>query len=73
MQSVIVPAAEYQPTRRFKVVTAQSIHPIRFGRLIEQMSDWVWTTIEPVGIDAGDRPFTADTTTIAGSSTASAA
>lgn len=73
VQSVIVPAAEYQPTRRFKVVTAQSIHPIRFGRLIEQMSDWVWTTIEPVGIDSSDRPFTADTTTIASSSTASAA
>lgn len=52
VQSVIVPAVEYQPTRRFKVVTANSIHPIRFGRLIEQMSDWVWTTIEPMGIES---------------------
>jgi hypothetical protein len=24
------------------------------------MSDWVWTTIEPVGIDASDRPYTGD-------------
>ncbi len=73
VQSVIVPAVEYQPTKRFKVVTAQSIHPIRFGRLIEQMSDWVWTTIEPVDIDAGDRPYASDHTTIAGGNTASAA
>jgi hypothetical protein len=51
VQSVVIPANEYQPTRRFKVVTASSIHPIRFGRLIEQMADWVWTTIEPMGID----------------------
>ncbi|MEP7061938.1 MAG: hypothetical protein ABI881_06050 [Betaproteobacteria bacterium] len=72
VQSVIVPAAEYQPTKRFKVVTTQSIHPIRFGRLIEQMSDWVWATIEPVGIDANDRPFAGDAT-IAGRNTASAA
>jgi hypothetical protein len=72
VQSVIVPAVEYQPTKRFKVVTAQSIHPIRFGRLIEQMSDWVWTTIEPVGIDASDRPFTGDAT-IPGKNAASAA
>ncbi|MBS0321569.1 MAG: hypothetical protein JSR18_13575 [Proteobacteria bacterium] len=52
VQSVIVPAVEYQPTKRFKIVTASSIHPIRFGRLIEQMADWVWTTIEPLGLDA---------------------
>jgi hypothetical protein len=73
VQSVIVPAVEYQPTKRFKVVTAQSIHPIRFGRLIEQMSEWVWTTIEPVEIDASDKPFTTGNATIPGGSTASAA
>jgi hypothetical protein len=73
VQSVIVPAIEYQPTKRFKVVTANSIHPIRFGRLIEQMTDWVWTTIEPVGIDAGDRPFAEGATTVTGTPKASAA
>ncbi len=73
VQSVIVPAIEYQPTKRFQVVTASSIHPIRFGRLIEQMSDWVWTTIEPVGVDASDRPFASGPTTITGKNTASAA
>jgi hypothetical protein len=73
VQSVIVPAIEYQPTKRFKVVTANSIHPIRFGRLIEQMTDWVWTTIEPVGIDAGDRPFAEGATTVTGTPKTSAA
>jgi len=73
VQSVIVPAVEYQPTKRFQVVTAHSIHPIRFGRLIEQMSDWVWTTIEPVDVDASDRPFTSDAPTITGKNAASAA
>ncbi len=72
VQSVIVPAVEYQPTRRFKVVTAQSIHPIRFGRLIEQMADWVWTTIEPVAVDASHRPF-AEGATLPGKDAASAA
>ncbi len=73
VQSVIVPAVEYQPTRRFKVVTAQSIHPIRFGRLIEQMSDWVWTTIETVGTDSSERPRDSGDTTQGGANAASAA
>jgi hypothetical protein len=74
VQSVIVPAVEYQPARRSKVVTPQSIHPIRFGRLIEQMADWVWTTIEMVGVDASERASGGDgDTTIKGGSAASAA
>jgi hypothetical protein len=75
VQSVIVPAIEYQPARRFKVVTPQSIHPIRFGRLIEQMADWVWTTIEVVGVDhaPGRAPRAEGDTTIDGGSAASAA
>jgi hypothetical protein len=72
VQSVIVPAIEYQPTKRFKVVTASSIHPIRFGRLIEQMADWVWTTIEPVGIDT-QLPFAAAAPDVPDDSAASAA
>jgi hypothetical protein len=74
VQSVIVPAVEYQPARRSKVVTPQSIHPIRFGRLIEQMADWVWTTIEMVGVDASERASGGDgNTTIKGGNAASAA
>ena len=51
VQSLIVPSSEYQPTKRFKVMTSKSVYPIRFGRLIEQMSDWVWATVEPLAID----------------------
>jgi hypothetical protein len=74
VQSVIVPAIEYQPARRFKVVTPQSIHPIRFGRLIEQMADWVWTTIEIVGVETPGQPRAAEgDSTVDGGSAASAA
>jgi hypothetical protein len=46
VQSLIVPAAEYQPTKRLKLMTSKSINPIRFGRLLEQQPDWVWATVE---------------------------
>jgi hypothetical protein len=54
VQSLIVPASEYHPAKRYKVMTSKSVYPIRFGRLIEQMSDWVWATVEPHG---SDRPL----------------
>ncbi len=47
VQSLIVPAVEYQPAKRFKVLTARSANTIRFGRLLEQQPDWVWTAVEP--------------------------
>jgi len=47
VQSLIVPAVEYQPAKRFKVLTARSTNAIRFGRLLEQQPDWVWTAVEP--------------------------
>jgi cyclic-di-GMP-binding protein len=72
VQSVIVPAVEYQPAKRLKLVTAESIHPIRFGRLIEQMADWVWTTIEPINVDSTERAAT-DTAAPQDPSAASAA
>jgi hypothetical protein len=46
VQSLIVPAAEYQPAKRLKLQTSKSINPIRFGRLLEQQPDWVWATVE---------------------------
>ncbi len=52
VQTLIVPAAEYQPTKRLKLVTSKTISPIRFGRLIEQQPDWVWATIEPLDLAA---------------------
>ena len=48
VQSLIVPVAEFQPANRLKLMTAKSIDPIRYGRLIEQQPDWVWATVEPL-------------------------
>ncbi len=47
VQSLIVPAVEYQPAKRFKVQTSRSTNAIRFGRLLEQHPEWVWTAVEP--------------------------
>jgi hypothetical protein len=46
VQSLIVPASEYQPAKRLKLVTSKAVNPIRFGRLLEQQPEWVWATVE---------------------------
>jgi len=46
VQSLIVPAAEYQPAKKLRLVTSKAANPIRFGRLLEQQPDWVWATVE---------------------------
>ena len=51
IQSLIVPAAEYQPAKRLKLMTSKAISPIRFGRLLEQQPDWVWATVEPLDLN----------------------
>jgi len=48
VQSLIVPSAEYQPGKRYVLRTAGSERLIRYGRLLEQHTDWVWTVIEPL-------------------------
>lgn len=48
VHSLILPAVEYQPSRRLKLQTPTSITPVRLGRLLEQQPDWVWTAIEPI-------------------------
>ena len=48
VQSLIVPAVEYQPAKRFKLQTARRAYAIRLGRLLEQQPDWVWTAVEPL-------------------------
>ena len=48
VQSLVVPSVEYQGSKRFKLVTSKSVSPIRFGRLIEQQPEWVWTAVEPL-------------------------
>ena len=46
IQSLIVPAVEYQPTKRLNLMTSKAVSPIRFGRLLEQQTDWVWATVD---------------------------
>ncbi|MEO8488098.1 MAG: hypothetical protein ABI585_17355 [Betaproteobacteria bacterium] len=60
VQTLIVPAVEYQPARRFRLNTARSTVPIRFGRLIEQQREWVWAAVEP--LDLGNNDVRAATT-----------
>ena len=48
VHSLMVPAFEYQPSRRLKLQTLRAITPVRLGRLLEQQPDWVWTAIEPL-------------------------
>ncbi len=54
VQSLIVPAVEYQPARRFRLNTPRQTVPVRFGRLIEQQPDWVWAAVEPLDLGNGD-------------------
>jgi len=48
VQSLIMPAVEYQPARRFKLQSPRSSNAIRLGRLLEQQPEWVWTAVEPL-------------------------
>jgi cyclic-di-GMP-binding protein len=76
VQSLIVPAVEYQPAKRYRLTTEKAEYRIRFGRLIEQQPEWIWTAIErleagarapaaPVtnGPPTGSGPTTTSTTT----------
>lgn len=51
VQSLVVPAAEYHPSKRFRLQTRRSSYPIRFGRLLEEQPDWVWVAVEPLKLD----------------------
>ena len=46
VHSLMLPAVEYQPSRKLKLQTPRSITPIRLGRLLEQQPDWVWTAVD---------------------------
>ena len=48
VQSLIVPAAEYHASRLYTLRTGDSPRTIRYGRLLEQHADWVWTVVDPV-------------------------
>ena len=47
VQSLVIPAGEYHPSRRYTLRMGNSARTIRYGRLLEQHSDWVWTVIDP--------------------------
>ena len=73
VQSLIVPAVEYQAAKRYQVSTDKAEYRVRFGRLIEQQPDWIWTAIEP--FDNGSRGESTRTnngpTTVTGPNTVS--
>jgi hypothetical protein len=54
VQSLIVPAVEYHPSRLYTLRIGTSTRTIRHGRLLEQHADWTWTVIDTVspGTDA---------------------
>src|SRR6185437_14410663 len=60
VQSLIVPSVEYQPAKRYQLTTEKAEYRIRFGRLIEQQPEWIWTAIER--LEAGARAPAAPTT-----------
>jgi hypothetical protein len=59
-----MPAVEYQPSRKVKMLAARTATRLRLGRLLEQQPEWVWAAIEPIegetvlpagqGLTAGD-------------------
>lgn len=46
IQTLIVPAGEYQPGKRMQMSVARVSQQIAFGRLLEQQPEWIWATIE---------------------------
>ena len=48
VHSLMLPAFEYQPSRRLKLQTTRTVTPVKLGRLLEQQPDWVWTALEPL-------------------------
>jgi len=52
VQSLIIPPAEYQPAKRYTLRLPGAACPIRYGRLLERHSDWLWTVVELLEPDA---------------------
>lgn len=52
VQTLVVPPGEYQPGKRLHMRIGQSSQRIGFGRVLEQHSDWVWATVEPLAAAA---------------------
>jgi hypothetical protein len=54
VQTLIVPAGEYQPGKRLRMSVAKSSNSIAFGRLLEQQPDWIWATVDSLDIAHSD-------------------
>ena len=58
IQTLIVPAGEYQPGKRVQMSTLNHSYPVAFGRLLERNSEWIWVTVDslnhaaPAAVDA---------------------
>ncbi len=48
VQSLIVPAAEYHPSRSYTLRTGVLPRKMRYGRVFERHADWVWTVVDPI-------------------------
>jgi len=48
VQTLVVPPGEYQPGKRLQMNVGETSQRIGFGRVLEQHSDWVWATVEPL-------------------------
>ena len=46
VQSVVIPAVEYHPARRFRLKTPRTVFSVRFGRQLDAQADWTWAAIE---------------------------
>lgn len=56
VRSLIIPAVEYQPSKRFRIDMVDSTTLLKLGRLLEQQPEWVWTAVEPIEIAAVASP-----------------
>jgi hypothetical protein len=54
VQSLIIPPVEYQSSRRYTLRTPNAQRTIRYGRVLEQHIDWLWTVIEPLEPDGAE-------------------
>lgn len=51
VHTLIVPAHDYQTSKRYRLTTGRSTFEVSFGRLLEQQPEWHWTTIESRGAE----------------------
>ncbi|MDQ6620244.1 MAG: hypothetical protein M3Z31_11195, partial [Pseudomonadota bacterium] len=53
VQSLIIPAAEYRARNRLSLIARGKSYPVHCGTLLEEHTDWVWLSLEPLPLKAG--------------------